>query len=48
MKCAEENGIAAMFIVPAENSSDADVVQTTKVWRERFDSRDTTKNQTEE
>ena len=38
----------SLFIVPAENSSDADVVQTTKVWRERFDSRDTTKNQTEE
>ena len=46
MKCAEKNGIAAMFIAPAENSDGADVVQTTKAWRERFGSRDKTKHQT--
>jgi FAD:protein FMN transferase len=36
MECAERNGIAAMFISPADDSDRADKVRTTAAWRKRF------------
>lgn len=36
IECADKNGIAAMFIVPADNSNEPDTIKTTKAWRKRF------------
>lgn len=36
LQCAEKNGIAAMFISPADTGGGKDIVRTTKAWRERF------------
>jgi len=35
-KCAEQNGVAAMFIVPRDGNLQADDVRMTKAWEERF------------